>query len=94
MPRQHPKRFDNQTANRPPKWVNSNQQLGQLLEQAVLANQVFRLLVVGQQARQQFFGTTCFLVLIVWTDYGAHAPREIVRLHKILHTLFKPTLQA
>ena len=31
-----------------------NQQLGQLLEQAVLADQVFRLLVVGQQAGQQF----------------------------------------
>jgi hypothetical protein len=31
-----------------------HQQLGQQLEQAVLANQVFRLLVVGQQAGQQF----------------------------------------
>lgn len=24
MPRQHPRRFDNQTGNRPLKWVNSN----------------------------------------------------------------------
>ncbi len=64
-----------------------DQQLGQLLEQTVLANEVFRFLVVGQQARQQFFGYVVFL--------GAHGAygqaglrrRLIVRLHKILHTL-------
>lgn len=38
-----------------------DQQLGQLLEQVVLADQVFRFLVVGQQARQQFFGYVVFL---------------------------------
>ena len=64
-----------------------HQQFGQLLEQAVLANQVFRLLVDGQQAGQQFFGYVVFL-----GGHGAYGQaglrrRWIGRLHKILHTL-------
>ncbi len=67
-----------------------DQQLGQLLEQSVLANQVFGLLVAGQQARQQFFGYGVFL-----GPHGAYGQadlrrRWIVRLHKILHTLGAP----
>ena len=61
-----------------------HQQLGQLLEQAVLANQVFRLLVVGQQARQQFFG---YIVFLGADGQTGLCRRWIVRLHKILHTL-------
>ena len=68
-----------------------HEQLGQLLEQAVLANQVFRLLVVGQQAGQQFFG--CVVFLGVHCVYGQPGLRRrwIVRLHKILHTLLRHT---
>lgn len=44
------------------------QQLGQLLEQAVLADQVFRFLVISQQFRRSSSGTSCFLVVIVLTD--------------------------
>jgi hypothetical protein len=64
-----------------------HQQFGQLLEQAVLANQVFRLLVVGQQAGQQFL--RYFVLLGCHCVYGQAGSRLrwIVRLHKILHTL-------
>jgi len=59
-----------------------HQQLGQLLEQAVLADQVFRLLVVGQQAAEQLVG---YLVL-AWAhgvsgSKGSFLP--VARLHKI-----------
>jgi len=63
-----------------------HQQLGQLLEQAVLANQVFRLLVVGQQAAEQLVG---YLVLAWAHDVsgsrGSFPP--VARLHKIWDTL-------
>ena len=64
-----------------------NKQLGQLLEQTVLANEVFRFPVIGQQAGQQFFGYVVFLD--VYGAYGQAGSRQrwIVRLHKILHTL-------
>lgn len=64
-----------------------DQQLGQFLEQAALANQVFRLLVVGQQAGHQFFGY--FVLLGRHRAYGQAGSRWrwIVRLHQILHTL-------
>ena len=64
-----------------------DQQLGQLLEQAVLADEVFRLLVVGQQARQQFFGYVVFLGAHCACGQAGLRRRWIVRLHKILHTL-------
>ena len=70
-----------------------HQQLGQLLEQAVLANQVFRLLVIGQQARQQFL--QCFVLLgchCVCGQAGSRL-RWIVRLHKILQTLGEPVFR-
>ena len=71
-----------------------DQQLGQLLEQAVLADEVFRLLVVGQQAGQQFFGYVVFLG--VHRVYGQPGLRRrwIVRLHKILHTLIPAAARA
>ena len=64
-----------------------DQQFGQLLEQAVLANQVFGLFVVGQQARPQFFGYVVFLG--AHGVYGQAGLRRqwIGRLHKVLHTL-------
>ena len=54
---------------------------------AVLADEVFGFLVVGQQAGQQFFGYVVFL-----GGHGAYGQaglrrRWIGRLHKILHTL-------
>ena len=64
-----------------------DQQLGQLLEQAVLADEVFRLLVVGQQARQQFFGYVVFLGVHCAYGQAGLRRRWIVRLHKILYTL-------
>ncbi|MPN06914.1 hypothetical protein SDC9_154171 [bioreactor metagenome] len=64
-----------------------DQQLGQLLEQAVLADEVFRLLVVSQQARQQFFGYVVFLGAHCAYGQAGLRRRWIVRLHKILHTL-------
>lgn len=64
-----------------------NQQFGQMLEQSIVANEVFRLFVVGQQAREQFFGNVVFLD--VHSAYGQASLRWrwIGRLHKILHTL-------
>lgn len=64
-----------------------DQQLGQLLEQTVLADEVFGLLVVGQQARQQFFGYVVFLGAHCAYGQAGLRRRLIVRLHKILHTL-------
>jgi len=64
-----------------------DQQLGQLLEQSVLADEVFGLLVVGQQARQQFFGYVVFLGAHCVYGQAGLRRRWIVRLHKILHTL-------
>jgi hypothetical protein len=66
-----------------------DQQLGQLLEQAAVADEVFRFLVVGQQAGQQFFGYVVFLG--AHGAYGQAGLRRqwIVRLHKILYTLEK-----
>ena len=64
-----------------------DQQLGQLLEQSVLADEVFRLLVVGQQARQQFFGYVVFLGVHCAYGQAGLRRRWIVRLHKILYTL-------
>ena len=59
-----------------------HQQFGQLLEQAVLADQVFGLLVVGHQAGQQFLR---YFVLAgchrVSGSGGSFLPRA--RLHKI-----------
>ncbi|WP_233495140.1 hypothetical protein, partial [Paenacidovorax caeni] len=54
----------------------------------------FRLLVVSQQARQQFFGYVVFL-----GTHGAYGQadlrrRWIDRLHKILHTLPQYFVQA
>jgi hypothetical protein len=71
-----------------------DQQLGQLLEQAVLADEVFGLLVVGQQAGQQFLG---YFVLLgchyAYGQAGSHL-RWIGRLHKILHTLSSARFRA
>jgi len=64
-----------------------HEQLGQLLEQAVLANQLFRFLVVGQQAGQQFFGYFVLLWCHCVCGQAGSRLRWIVRLHKILHTL-------
>lgn len=60
---------------------------GVAAEQSVLADEVFRLLVVDPQARQQFFGYVVFLG--AHGAYGQAGLRRqwIVRLHKILHTL-------
>ena len=63
------------------------QQLGQLLEQAVLADQVFRFLVISQQFRQQFFRDFVFLGCHCAYGHADLRLRWIVRLHKILHTL-------
>ena len=65
-----------------------DQQLGQLLEQTVLADEVFGLLVVGQQARQQVFGYVVFLGAHCACGQAGLRRRWIVRLHKILYTLF------
>src|SRR5690606_5097918 len=67
-----------------------DQQLGKLLEQTVLADEVFGLLVVGQQARQQFFGYVVFLGVHCAYGQAGLRRRWIVRLHKILHTLPAP----
>lgn len=64
-----------------------DQQLGQLLEQAVLADEVFRLLVDGQQARQQLFGYVVFLGAYCAYGQAGLRRRWLGRLHKILHTL-------
>ena len=64
-----------------------HQQFGQLLEQAVLANQVFRLLVVGQQTGQQFLRYFVLLGCHCVCGQAGFRLRWIVRLHKILHTL-------
>ncbi|WP_216594977.1 hypothetical protein, partial [Comamonas testosteroni] len=50
-------------------------------------DEVFGPLVVGQQARQQFFGYVVFLG--VHSVYGQAGLRRLLigRLHKILHTL-------
>ena len=64
-----------------------DQPLGQLLEQATLTEQVFRLLVVGQQARQLFFGDFMFLGGHCVDGLWGPCPGGIVRLHKILHPL-------
>ncbi len=64
-----------------------HQQLGQLLEQAVLTNQVFRLFVVGQQAGQQFLRYFVLLGCHCICGHTGSRLRLIVRLHKILHTL-------
>src|SRR5690606_30101530 len=64
-----------------------DQQLGKLLEQTVLADEVFGLLVVGQQTRQQFFGYVVFLGVHCAYGQAGLRRRWIVRLHKILHTL-------
>ena len=64
-----------------------DQQLGQLLEQAVLADEVFRLFVVGQQARQQFLRYVVFLGAHCAYGQAGLRRRWIVRLHKTLHTL-------
>lgn len=61
--------------------------LGQLFEQTVLANQVFRLLVVGQQAGQQFLRYFVLLDCHCVCGQTGSRLRWIVRLHKILHTL-------
>jgi hypothetical protein len=63
-----------------------DQKLVYLLEQTVLADQVFRFLEV-----QQFFKDFVFICGVnVLTNYGAHAP-GIVRLNIILHAL-RPSL--
>ncbi|WP_231499268.1 hypothetical protein, partial [Comamonas aquatica] len=49
--------------------------------------EVFGLLVVGQQARQQFFGYVVFLGAHCAYGQAGLRRRLIVRLHKILHTL-------
>ena len=64
-----------------------HQQFGQLFEQAVLADEVFGLLVVGQQARQQFFGYVVFLGVHCACGQAGLRRLLIGRLHKILHTL-------
>ncbi len=64
------------------------QQLGQLLEKTVLANQVFRLLVIGQQLGQQFLRYVVFLGAHCAYGLAGLRRRWIVRLHKILHTLY------
>ncbi|WP_216594963.1 hypothetical protein, partial [Comamonas testosteroni] len=53
--------------------------------------EVFGPLVVGQQARQQFFGYVVFLG--VHSVYGQAGLRRLLigRLHKILHTLRSPS---
>ncbi|WP_233495146.1 hypothetical protein, partial [Paenacidovorax caeni] len=50
-------------------------------------DEVFRLLVVSQQARQQFFGYVVFLGAHCAYGQAGLRRRWIVRLHKILHTL-------
>ena len=63
-----------------------NQQLGELLEQPVLANQVFRLSVISQQAVQQLLGYG-------FLRYGHHRSWQwgsflpVDRLHKNSYTL-------
>ncbi|WP_216594971.1 hypothetical protein, partial [Comamonas testosteroni] len=56
-------------------------------------DEVFGPLVVGQQARQQFFGYVVFLG--VHSVYGQAGLRRLLigRLHKILHTLCFDYLQ-
>ncbi len=62
-----------------------NQQLGQLLEQAILADQVFGFLVVAQQLRNEFIGDAVFLGRDVDSGrYGSFLPN--FRLRKILHS--------
>ena len=58
-----------------------------LLEKTVLAYQVFRLLVVGQQAGQQFLRYFVLLGCHCVCGQAGSRLRWIVRLHKILHTL-------
>ncbi len=63
-----------------------------MLEQTVLADEVFRLFVVGQQAGQQFLG---YFVLLGCHCVHGHAGQRLRwfgRLHKILHTLLPATL--
>jgi hypothetical protein len=47
------------------------QLLGQLLEQAVLANQVFGFLAVGRRLGKRDSGMSCFFVPIVSPDKAA-----------------------
>lgn len=62
-----------------------DQQLGELLQEAVFANQVFGFLVVGQQAGQEGFRDVVFLCVHCGSgQFGSFLPS--VRLHKILHT--------
>lgn len=61
-----------------------DQQLGQLLEQTVLANQVFGFLVVAQQLGYEFIGNGVFLGRHVGSGQGGSFLPN-VRLHKILH---------
>lgn len=61
-------------------------QLGQVLKEPILANQVFGFLVIGQQTGQQFFRYAVFLLAHCNSgQVGSLLPK--VRLHKILHTL-------
>jgi integrase len=68
-----------------------DQQFGQLLEQAMLANQVFRLSVISQQAVQQLLGYG-------FLSYGHHRSWQCGsflpgdRLHKNSYTLVYSTL--
>ncbi|WP_231499250.1 hypothetical protein, partial [Comamonas aquatica] len=55
--------------------------------------EVFGLLVVGQQARQQFFGYVVFLGAHCAYGQAGLRRRLIVRLHKILHTLLRDDAQ-
>ena len=62
-----------------------DQQLGELLEQAVLANQVFRLPIVSQQTIQQLLGY-CFLCYGHHRSLGRGSFLPNDRLHKNSYT--------
>ncbi len=63
-----------------------HQGLGELLEQPVLANQVFRLLVISQQGSIRSAGRAFFsTVIIAPCKYGSFLPND--RLHKTSYTL-------
>lgn len=65
----------------------AEQQFGQFLEQAFLANEVFRFLVAGQQAGQQFFGYVVLLGVHCACGQAGLRRRWIVRLQNSAHPL-------
>lgn len=60
---------------------------GQLLEQTVLANEVFGLFVIGQQSAEQRFRNVVFYRCHCVYEFADPSLRVMGHLHKILYTL-------